>query len=79
MSVIDNSNFMGAVCEIADKLLMEKFNHDYKITHTIEEGMSKYTPFVQDVFNYFYDEVEHLLITELDLVRRDDSHWEVKQ
>tara|TARA_B100000029_G_scaffold464961_2_gene499298 strand:+ start:10666 stop:10905 length:240 start_codon:yes stop_codon:yes gene_type:complete len=78
MSVIDNSDLMEISCEIADMLLMEKFNHDYSLTHMVEDDMSRYTEEAQPVFDEYYDDIMSMLKGAFRLEEMDDGHWKVK-
>lgn len=75
-----NDNLKAISCELADMLVMEKYNHDTNKTHEVvevETGMTQYNEEVQDVFNGFYDEVESIIIKYFKLKENDNGDYEI--
>tara|TARA_B100001939_G_scaffold91014_1_gene77971 strand:- start:1454 stop:1834 length:381 start_codon:yes stop_codon:yes gene_type:complete len=75
-----NDNLKSMSCELADMLVMEKYNHDTNKTHEVvevETGMTQYNEVVQDVFNVFYDEVESMIIKYFKLKENDNGDYEI--
>ena len=56
---IDNSRFIEGVCELAEKMVFERFGDDALIDDG--SGGTRYNEEAQDLFNEVYDETETIL------------------
>tara|TARA_S200002703_G_scaffold103055_1_gene89321 strand:- start:253 stop:543 length:291 start_codon:yes stop_codon:yes gene_type:complete len=61
---IDNSRLLECVTEITTQITEEKFKDAWEYNRPTG---SKFTEEAQDFFNQRYDEIEHLIITTLNL------------
>mgnify|MGYP001183997885 CR=1 FL=1 len=70
MNKIDNQTFKEVVTEIACQITTERFGENTWIAKQDIDGVCEYfeySPDAQEYFNNKYDEIEHLLITDLKL------------
>jgi len=65
-NTIDNEDFIPVVSEIASRLTEEKYGRHTWIFDKANDSYI-YTDKAQDFFNITYDEIEHILITNLNL------------
>ena len=70
MNKIDNETFKQVVTEVACQITTERFGENTWIAKQDDQSVLEYfeySPEAQEYFNNKYDEIEHLLITDLNL------------
>ena len=70
MNKIDNETFKQVVTEVACQITTERFGENTWIAKQDDQAVLEYfeySPEAQEYFNNKYDEIEHLLITDLKL------------
>ena len=70
MNIIDNQTFKEVVTEISCQITTEKFGENTWVAIQDDEAVEEYFEYsseAQEYFNTKYDEIEHLLITDLNL------------
>ena len=70
MNKIDNETFKQVVTEVACQITTERFGENTWIAKQDDQAVLEYfeySPEAQEYFSNKYDEIEHLLITDLNL------------
>ena len=65
-NTIDNEDFIPVVSEIASRITQERYGRSTWTFDKVNDSYI-YTDKAQDFFNITYDELEHILITNLNL------------